>query len=146
MGIQKLNKKGSLKSALFSVVVLSMFILAIGIVVGEWGVQYNSGIDYDLNEYQALDEFSDEAQKERESITPQDPDPGTGDFEGQLFRGGYGTIGRIFTPFRIVFNMFSSLERRFGIPNYVGQGILTMIFFSLITLIIMILFRLTKQA
>ena len=133
----KMNKKGlELKNMLFSVIVISMVVIAVGVVVGEWSSNYNSGLTYDLEEYESLDEFSNQAQDQRGKITPTDPDPGTGDFEGKLFRGGYGIIGGIFAPFNVVFSMFESLENRFGIPSYVGKGILALMFFSIITLII----------
>ncbi len=148
MGIQKLtkmNKKGlQLKNMVFAVVVTSIIVIAVGVVAGEWADRYNSGITYDLEEFEDLDRFSKEAQSQKEKITPQDPDPGTGDFEGRLFRGGYGILGNIFSPFRSVFNMFEALENRFGLPSYVGEGILTLVFFSIITMIIAIIFRLGR--
>lgn len=140
-----MDKKGLLlKNAFFAVIVASMVIIGTGVIVGEWGERYNSGINYDLSEYEDLDTFSGEAQTQKSGITPQDVDPGTGDFEGKIFRGGYGILGRIFLPFRSVWNMFESVENRFGLPGWVGEGMLTMMFFALIFALIAVIFRLPR--
>lgn len=149
MGFQKLkmNKKGvQLKSAFFAVVAVSMIIIAAGVIIGEWDTQYNSGLNYDLSEYDELDSFSQEAETQKGQITPQDADPGSGDFEGRIFRGGYGILGRIFLPFQSVFNMLESVEERFGMPNYVMEGVLTLVFFSLIFSLVAIIFRLGRTS
>lgn len=152
MGIQKLtdimkmNKQGvQIKNALFAVVVISVAIIAIGVVVGEYSDKYNSGITYDLSEYEDLDGISGESQSQRGKVTPSDPDPGTSDFEGKIFRGGYGILGSIFSPFTSIFNMLESLESRFGLPSYVVEGLLTLMFFALIGAIITVIFRLTRS-
>ena len=146
MGFQKLNKKGlEMKSSFYAVIVVSMVIIAVGVIVGGWSDKYGSGLNYDLGEYEDLETFSDEAQTQKQSVTPQDPDPGSSDFEGKLFRGGYGILGRIFQPFRSIFNMLESVETRFGLPSYVVEGTLSLIFFSFITMIIAIIFRLSRS-
>lgn len=147
MGFKTMNKKGlNLKNAFFSAIAFGMFILAIGTIVGDWSSKYDSGLTYDLeDDYSDIDTFSEEAQEQRERITVESDDPGGGDLEGQLFRGGYGVIGRLFTPFRATFAMFDSLERRFGLPSYIGEGFLAMMYISLITLIIGIIFRLARS-
>lgn len=138
-----MNKKGlKLKKAFFAAIVFGMVIIAVGTIIGEWNIPYNSGISYDLEEYSDLDTFSEEANLQKERITPQSPETGSGDFEGQLFRGGYGLLGRIFLPFRTTFNMFESIENRFGLPSWIGEGALTLIFFAFITALVVILFRL----
>ena len=127
------NKKGLvLKNLFFAVIVVSVFIIATGEIIGTWSVQYDSGLTYDLREYDTLDSFNDEAQIQKEKITPEDTDPGTGDFEGTLFRGGYGILGRVFLPFTGIWNMMESVETRFSLPWYVSESILTMAFFALI--------------
>lgn len=142
-----MNKKGlQLKSAMFSVIAASIVIIAVGVIIGEWGLEYDSGLNYDLSEYESLKEFSEEARSQKSQITPQDPDPGSGDFEGKLFRGGYGIIGRIFLSFRSIFNMLESVETRFGLPSYLTEGLLSLIFFSFIFTIIAIIFRLPQRS
>lgn len=147
MGFQKLDKKGlQLKNAFFAVVVVSMVIIAVGVIVGEWDTKYQSGLNYDLSEYDKLSEFSEEAQTQKGQITPQDADPGTGDLEGKTFRGGYGILGRVFLPFQSVFNMLESIESRFGLPSYIMEGVLTIMFFAFIFSLIAIIFRLGRPA
>ena len=132
------------KKAFFAITIMSMIIIAVGVIVGEWGTNYNSGITYDLQEYDALDEISNEAQTQKDQITPQDAETGSGDFEGRMFRGGYGIIGRIFLPFKAIFNMLESIETRFGLPSYLTEALLTLIVFSLITGVIAVIFRLNR--
>ena len=140
------NKKGLvLKNAFFAVIIMSVFIIAIGTIIGTWSEQYDSGLTYDLSEYQDLDSFSDEAQVQQGKITPEDVDPGTGDFEGKLFRGGYGILGRVFLPFTSIWNMMESVETRFSLPSYLSEAILTMAFFALIFSIVAIIFRLSRS-
>jgi len=141
----KMNKKGaSLKNIFFAVIVVSMVVLAVGTIVGEWSLKYGSGLTYDLDEYSDLDTFSSEAQTQKGGITPADVDPGTGDFEGKILRGGYGILGRVFLPFTSVWNMMESIENRFGLPSYVGEGILTLMVFSIVATVVAILFRLSR--
>lgn len=133
------------KKAFYAIAIMSMIIIAVGVIVGEWGTHYNSGINYDLSEYDVSSDLSNEAQTQKEQITPQDAETGSGDFEGRMFRGGYGIIGRIFLPFTSVFNMLESIEKRFGLPSYVTETILTMMFFALVTAIIAVIFRLNRS-
>lgn len=141
-----MNKKGfEFKSAFYAIIIMSMVLIAVGVIVGNWGEQYNSGINYDLEEYNQLDSISSEAQYQEGQITPQDSDIGTGDFEGRIFRGGYGILGNIFSPFRSIFNMLESIETKFGLPSYVMEGVITMMFFALITAIIAVIFRLNRS-
>lgn len=140
------NKRGqTIKMAMFAVVVTSMVVIAIGIIGQGWSDNYNSGVTYDLQEYEDLDSLSEEAQEQRGKITPTDPDPGSGDFEGKIFRGGYGILGSIFQPFTATFNMLESIEDRFSLPSYLIEGILTLMFFSLIVAIISVIFRLARS-
>jgi len=142
-----MNIKGAtIKNMFFAVIVVSVVVLAAGTIVGEWSNYYDSGLTYDLNEYSDLDTFSSEAQTQKTGITPSDVDPGTGDFEGKILRGGYGILGRVFLPFVSVWNMMESVENRFGLPNYVGEGILALMVFSIIATIVAILFRLSRTS
>jgi hypothetical protein len=142
-----MNKRGlQIKTSLFAIVSFSIIIIAIGVIGSEWSNNYGSGLNYDLSEYQALNELSEESQLQRGKITPNDPEPGSGDFEGKIFRGGYGILGSIFQPFNSVFNMLESIEDRFGLPSYIVEGILTMIFFGIIFALISVIFRLSRSA
>lgn len=145
MGIKAMNKRGlQLKSAFFAAIVVGIIVTSTGIIVGEWDDKYNSGLNYDLGEYSDIDTYSDEAQEHKERLTPQTDDPGTGDFEGKILSGGYGVIGKIFSPFETIFNMLESIEDRFGLPSFLIEGILAMVFFAFIFAIIAVLFRLSR--
>jgi hypothetical protein len=143
MVFQKLNKKGlQLKNTFFAIIVVSMVIIAAGVIVGEWNPIYHSGLTYDLGEYNNLDDMASEAGVQQDRITPDDPDPGAGaDFEGKMLRGGYGILGRIFTPFASVWGMFNSVEERFGLPSYVAEGVIALMTFALITTLIALFLR-----
>ena len=145
MGIQelKMNKRAlQFKTTFFAVVAASMVIIAVGTIVGEWSSVYDSGLSYDLQEYDNLEGSALEAKTQQDRITPDDPDPGSGsDFEGKMLRGGYGIIGRIFTPFTAIWNMIESVERRFGLPSYIAEGIIAMITFALTTTLIALFLR-----
>ena len=151
MKIKKMNKKGvELKSAFFAMVAISMFIIASSVIIQEWdendaGVIYDSGLgsQIDLQEdYDSLEEFSNEAEGQRTAVSPQDPDPTTADIEGRLLRSVFGIITNIFKPLNIAFSMISSISERFGIPNYVIIGLTSIMFFGLIWTIVAIIFRL----
>lgn len=144
-----MNKKGlQIKSMFFAVIVMSMVILAVGSILIDWDSVYSSGVSYDLDDdYDALDEFAGEARTMRGNITPKDADPGTGDFEGKIFSGGYGILGRLFSPFNTVWSMFESIEQRFGFADqaYIRKGVLAMMFIAIVTTIIAIIFRLNRS-
>jgi len=140
------NKKGvQIKAALFALVVVSLSIITIGVVGQGWSNNYGSGLTYDLQEYENLDSLSSEVTTQKGKITPTDPDPSSGDFEGKIFRGGYGILGSIFSPFFAFFNMLESIEDRFGLPSYITIGILTLMFISIIFAIIAVIFRLSRS-
>lgn len=146
MKLRKMNKNGvSIKQSLFAVLAFSLIIIAVGVIMGDWNKQYSSGIDYDLAEYNQLDDVSSEVQTQRDSITPRDVETGTSDFEGGLFRGSYGILGKVFSSLGGTFNMLDSIQKRFGIPSYVAQGILAFMFIALIFGILAIIFRLAKE-
>lgn len=141
-----MDRKGvSIKQSMFAIVAFSTLIIAVGVMMGGLNEGYDSGIDYDLTEYDQLDEASDTAQSQRSSVTPKDVDTGTADFEGGLFRGGYGILGSVFASFGGVFGMLESIENRWGIPSYVGQAIITFIFLALIFAILAVIFRLSRE-
>ena len=143
MGFSRMNNKGlTVRSMFFAAVVASCIIIAAGVLMGNWGEKYSSGITYDLGEYSNLEGYSEQAQIQKNKIAPSDADPGAGvDFESKMFRGAYGIIGGIFSPLTNVFNMVNSITNRYGIPSYVTTTILSLMFFAVITLIISSLLR-----
>jgi len=142
------NKKGLiLKNAFFAIIVVSVFILAVGQIVGTWSEQYGSGLTYDLNEYSDLDSIRDTAGTFSEGTTSEDADPGTGDYEGKMLRGGYGIVGSLLSlsPIKGVFNMIESVETRFSLPQYLSEAIVTMMILAFVFTIVAVIFRLARS-
>lgn len=142
-----MNKKAlSFKLAFFSIVMVSMSIIAIGAIITEWNEDYNSGIVYDLNEYNKLGEVSDTAQEQKENIIAKSTNPGE-DFEGTSIRGVFGILNNIYESFRLVFGtdgMIDSITDRFGIPGYIVLGFITMMIFSITFTLVSVFFKLPK--
>jgi len=137
-----------LKSAFFAVVAVSMVIIAVGTIVTGWNNAYGSGLSSDLGDYDKLNDLSDDAGSQQGRINPQSGEASS-DFETETFRGGYGIITNIFEPFRVVFGdngMIDSVTERFGLPDYVRKGIVTMMIFAFISTIIAIVFRLSRSS
>jgi len=136
------DKRGvQMKNALFAVVVVSIVILATGVIMGEWNGAYNSGITYDLEDLQDVEGMADTSYDYSQRISPTDDDTGKGDFEGKMFRGGYGILGTIFSPFTPTINIIKSVGARFGIPTYLIKGIISLVLISLTIMVIAIIFR-----
>lgn len=155
MGMEriKMNKKGlEFKLAFFALISFSMIIIAVGVILSSWNVTYDSGITTDideLNALNALDASTDEARSQQAGINPesQSTEPGSR-FEDRTFRGGFGIINSIFGAFNIVLGengMIAAISQQFGIPNYIWQGILTMMTIAITMGIIAILFRLNRR-
>lgn len=140
------NKKGvQFQSALISLVVVGMAIYAIGIWIGQWNQDYDSGLTYDLDNYNKLDDLSSYASSSKGDIAVKSSsDPGGQDFEGTSLRGAFSIINNIFAPFNIVFGkggLIDSIEDRWGIPNYIVIGFLTIFIISIVFTIIALFFR-----
>ena len=142
-----MNKKGLVfKNALFALVAMSMLILAAGYWIDDWNSKYNSGLTYDLGEYNKLDTLSDYASSSQGNISVKSSfdTTGSGDFEGTSLRGAFGIINRIFLPFNVVFGdggLIDSIEDRFGIPDYITIGIASMMIMAIVFAIIALFFR-----
>ncbi len=144
----KKDKKGLVfKDALFGIIFVSVAIIAIGFWIGDWNVQYNSGLDYDLGTFNELNSVSGTAQAQKGNLSVKsafDAGQGAANFEGTSLRGAFGVLNNIFTPFRVVFGdggMINSLTERWGLPDYIGQAILTIMIISLTWALIAIFFR-----
>lgn len=141
------NKKGlQFKSALFALIVLSMCILAVGIWINDWNTKYDSGLTYDLGGYSKLDEMSSYSSSAQGNISVRSSFDTTsgGDFEGTSLRGSFGIINNIFTAFNVVLGeggLIDSIEQRWGIPNYITIGLVSMIVLAIIFAIIALFFR-----
>ena len=140
------DKKGlEFKSALYSLIVMSMMIIGIGVWIGDWNEKYDSGLTYDLGEYERLDELSSYASGTKEDISVRGTvDTASGDFEGTSLRGAFAIINNIFQPFRVVFGqggLIDSIEDRWGIPNYITMGFVSIAVLGIIFSIIALFFR-----
>ena len=140
----KMNKKGlEFKSAFFAIVIMGLLIAAIGVIIGKWNVDYGSGLNYDLDEYNQMDKMSGEAQSQRGNISVRSTTDVT-DFEGTSIKGVFGLLNNIYAPFRIVFGdggMIDSVTERFGFPDYVRQVLVTLIIMSITFALMAIFFR-----
>ena len=143
-----MNKKGlQFKSAFFSIIAVSLIIIAVGIVVGDWNTTYDSGLTYDLNDLNKLDEVSTEAQTQKEGVTVKSSNTGE-QFEDTSIRGVFGILNNIYEPFRVVFGdngMLDSVTEKFGLPDYIRQAIVTMIIMAITFALVAIFFRLTRD-
>ncbi len=144
MGVQMMNKKGlEFKATFFAIVAVGIIITAVGIIVSGWNSYYQSGLTYDLGEYNQMSSLQSYTANYTSTITPNTPDQGS-DFEATTYRGVYGIIVNIFQPFRIVFGeggMLDSITTRFGIPDFVKQGIIIMMLAAIVFTLVAIIFR-----
>lgn len=142
------DKKGfNFSSAFYALISISIIVVAIGVWVGEWSADYDSGLNYDLSEYNKLDNLSTEAQSQQQGVviksSAQDDS-----FEGTSIRGVFGILNNIYEPFRLLFGeggMLDSLTDRFGIPNYIRQGFVTIIVMAITFSLVIIFFRLPRR-
>ena len=143
-----MNKKGlELKQGLFSIIAVSLFVTAIGTISLEWDAQYGSG-STDLSVFNKLNETSNFAGSTRGRISPNTGDPGE-DAETSTYRGVYGILTNIFTSFDTVMGndgMINEVTNRYGIPDYIRQGIIAMILLGITFALISIIFRLGRSA
>ena len=142
-----INKKGLIfKNALFALIIISMVIVGIGIWVNEWSDKYDSGIDYDLGNYNQLDTLSSYATSTQGNLSTKSSFDTTsaGDFEGTSIRGAFSVINDIFTPFNVLFGeggMISSIQDRWNLPNYIVIGIISMMILAIVFALIALFFR-----
>jgi len=147
LGGKNMNKKGlQFKNALFALIVVSMAIIAVGHWVNAWNTKYDSGITYDLGEYDKLDTLSSYATSTQGNLSARSSFDTTsgGDFEGTSLRGAFSVVNNIFTPFNVVFGnggLIDSIEDRWNIPHYITIGIISMMVLAIIFAIIALFFR-----
>ena len=90
------NKKGfQFKSAFFAVIALGLVITAVGVIVSGWNNTYNSGLLYDLGEFDNSDSVSAEAQSQQQGVNIKSANSGI-DFEGTSIRGVFGILNNIY--------------------------------------------------
>jgi hypothetical protein len=146
------DKKGlQFKSALFALVTVSIAIIAVGFWIDDWNVKYDSGLTYDLGGYNKLDTMSDYASSSKGSLAVKSSSDttGSGDFEGTSIRGAFSIINNLFTPFNVVFGaggLIDSIQERWGIPNYIIIGLITLMIIAIIYSIIALFFKKSTPA
>lgn len=144
MGFQKLNRKGlSFKNSFFAIVVVGLLASAVGVILLQNQSYYGFGVTSDLEGFNKVDDVSSISQGQQGKINA-DSTPGV-DPESSTFRGVYGIITGLPSNFALVFGsdgMINSLTDRFGLPDYVYYGIVTLMFLAVIFAIIAIIFRL----
>lgn len=145
---RKMNKKGlEFKLLFFALIIGGMCLVAIGDWFVEWDGDYNTGLTYDLNEYNKLDSIVVDASSMQEKIGIKTADSTT-DFEGTSIRGVWGILNNIFNSFRILFGengMIDSISDRFRIPTYIGQTLVTLIVIAIVFTLAAVLFRLSRR-
>jgi len=140
------DKKGlEIKNAFFAVIAISMVIIAVGIIITDWNNEYSSGLTYDLgDDFNKLDSMSGEAESQRGNISVSSSSSTEGtDFEGTSIRATFGILNTIYTPFKVVFGnngMLDAITERFGLPDYIRQGFVTIMVMALTFALITIFF------
>ncbi len=144
-----MNKKGGFfKNAFFAILALGLVITAVGVIVDGWNNTYNSGLIYDLQEFDQTDSVSSTAKSQQEGVNIKSANSGI-DFEGTSIRGVFAILNNIYAPFRIVFGdngMIDSVTERFGIPNYLRQFLVTVMVIAITFALVAILFRLSRES
>lgn len=141
-----MNKKGlQIQSGLFAIVAVSMMVIAAGVIIADWNIIYDSGLTYDLGtDYSKLSEVSGTAESQRGSMSTGDISVSeSGDFTGTSIRAAFGVLNTIYTSFNVVFGnngMLDSITERFGLPDYIRQGIVTLMILAITFALIMIFF------
>lgn len=131
------------KSTFFAIIIAGMLVIAVGIIINDWGIQYGSGVTSDLGAYDKVGEASDYLDTYQGNINPQSGEASS-DPETVTYRGVFGVIMNIFQPFRLVFTMIDSAFERYGLPDYVKHGIIAMIVGGIVFTLIAIIFRLNR--
>lgn len=142
-----MNKKGvQLKLAFYAVIVIGMIVVLIGNWITAWDDRYDSNVDYNLDEYNRLEDIGEDISVQQSGIGVRSTDTGT-DAESNTFSRVFGIITNIFEPFSIVFGnngMIDSITEKFSLPDVVRYTIITLMLASLIWAIIAIIFRREK--
>lgn len=141
------DKRGlSLKAGLFAIIAFSIAIIASGVWVDSWATSYDSDLTSDFDDYNKLDDLSGDAEKYRGNLSVSSSSEGQ-DFEGTTIRAAFGILNTIFRPFQTVFGnggMLDSLTERFGIPDYIRQGAVTLMVLAIVFALIAIFFGRNK--
>lgn len=143
----KMNKKGlEFKAGMYAIVAISLMVLAYAIIIDEQADMYGTNATSELGAFNKLNSVSSTARGYESSLTPEDPEPGQ-DPEAGTFRGVYGIITGLFGAFDIVVGdggMVDSVVTQLGLPLWVKQGVITLMFIAIAFSIVAVIFRLSK--
>jgi len=124
-----------------------MIIVSAGIIVNQQGAAYSSETISDLDEFNKMNDVSREAQVQQGSINPQSGEASS-DAETETYRGAYGIVTNIWGVLRGVYGsegIIQNAGKRWGIPDYVLNGLVTMFSIAIALGIVAIVFRTGKE-
>ena len=149
MGFQRINKKGmEFKSTLQSIVIVSLLVIAYGVIIVNQSEAYGTGIASEIDQYNKLDDISETSGGFKEGIGASDPNPGQ-DAEANTFRAVYGLLTNIFSSFDLIIGedgMVDGLTDQLGIPSYIRQGFIAIFAIAVVFTLVGIIFRLSRGA
>jgi len=141
------NKRAmQFQAAFFSIIAVSVAVIAAGVILADWNITYGSGIAQDLGGFNKLDDISGTAQSQKTGVTVKSSNADV-NFEDSSIRGVYGVISNIYEPFRIVFGdngMLDSVTERLGLPDYIRQALVTLMIMAITFALVKIIFRLSR--
>jgi uncharacterized membrane protein len=144
-----MNKKGmQFKNAFFSLVVVSMAVIAIGVIMSNWNAGYGTGVSSNFGVYDVSDTLQNQTLQHKANLGSGSPDPGENS-ETSTYRGVYGIMANIYTTFNLAFGedgMIDSAVKQYGLPDYVRQGLVTLIMAAIAFSLIAVIFRLSRSA
>ena len=139
------------RASFFAMIIVSMMVVALGVIINDWGIEYGSGITSEtlgLSSYDKIGEISSYTSKyqyQNGSINPQSGEASS-TAEDITYRGAYGIITGIFKPLRIAYAMLDSIFELFSLPDYIKYAIITMMISAAIFTIVAIIFRQLRQS
>ena len=139
------DKRGLVfKNAFFALIVVGVAFVALGLWIDEWNTDYSSGLTVDFEDFDTLDEVSQEAIGQEGNISIKSSFTEGADFEGTSLRGVFAVLNDLYRPFRVIFGeggMLDSLTDRWGMPDYIRQALVAMMIMAITFAIIAIFFR-----
>lgn len=142
--IKKWNKKGlQFRNAFFAVIIVGMVVTAFGIIISEWNTHYNSGLAYDLGQFDGSSGITRTVDGYEAKLTPTSPDQGN-DYQSNTLQAAYGIITNIIAPFKPVFGqngMLDAVTDMFGLPDFVRITIVTLMILAIIFALLALIFR-----
>ncbi len=139
-----MNKRGlSITRSLQAIVAIGIVIAAVGVILAGWEGTYGIDVPYDLEDFNKISQLSGEAELQQEQINSERQESDER-FEEGTFRGAFAIVQNIFAPFRFVFGdngLVDSVTERFGLPDYLRQGIVVMMVLAITGAIVALVFR-----